>query len=77
MRNYGERMNSWTWQYEAADGTPMTSPDLPHTGFPSQADAESWVGETWHELLESGVEQVSLLNAGQVVYAGMSLRPMA
>ncbi len=70
-------MNSWTWRYEAADGTPMSGPELPRNGFPSQADAESWVGETWHELLDAGVEQVSLLNAGQVVYSAMSLRPMA
>lgn len=55
----------------------MTGPELPRTGFPNQADAESWVGETWHDLLAAGVEQVSLLNAGDVVYGSMSLRPLA
>lgn len=69
-------MNSWTWRYEAADGSTMTGPDLPRTGFPSQADAESWVGETWHDLLAQGVAQVSLLNDGDLVYGPMSLQPL-
>ena len=43
--------------------------------FPSQADAETWVGESWHELLAAGVDQVWLLEAGQPVYGPMSLRP--
>lgn len=73
---YGRCVNSWTWRYEAADGSALTGPDLPRTGFPSQADAETWVGESWHDLLAAGVEQVSLLNAGQQVYTGMSLRPL-
>ena len=54
----------------------MTGPELPRTGFPSQADAETWVGETWHDLLAAGVEQVSLLNGSQVVYGPMSLHPL-
>ncbi len=54
----------------------MTGPDLPGTGFPSQADAETWVGETWRDLVAVGVEQVSLLAAGQKVYGPMSLRPL-
>jgi hypothetical protein len=69
-------VNSWTWRYEAADGSTMTAPDLPRAGFPSQADAETWVGETWRELVASGVEQVSLLDGGQQVYGPMSLRPL-
>ena len=69
-------MNSWTWHYEAADGSALSGPDLPRTGFPSQADAETWVGESWRELVASGVEQVSLLNAGEQVYGPMSLRPL-
>jgi hypothetical protein len=73
---YGKRVNSWTWRYEAADGSTMTGENLPKTGFPSQADAETWVGETWHELLAAGVEQVSLLNGGEQVYGPMSLRPL-
>ena len=69
-------MNSWTWRYEAADGSALIGPDLPKSGFPSQADAETWVGETWHDLLAAGVEQVFLLNDGEQVYGPMSLRPL-
>jgi hypothetical protein len=54
----------------------MTGPDLPRTGFPSQADAETWVGETWRDLLAAGVEQVFLLDSGEQVYGPMSLRPL-
>lgn len=73
---YGRRVNSWTWRYEAADGSILTGPDLSKAGFPSQADAESWVGEAWQELLAAGVEQVHLLNGDEPVYGPMSLRPL-
>jgi hypothetical protein len=48
---------------------------LPREVFPSQADAESWLGENWRELLDSGVEQVALLDEDRVEYTGLSLRP--
>jgi hypothetical protein len=41
--------------------------------FPSQADAESWVGETWGDLAELGVAAVTLMEADRVVYGPMSL----
>ena len=44
-------------------------------GFPSQADAESWVGEAWQELLADGVDAVTLLEGDRVVYGPMSLHP--
>jgi hypothetical protein len=69
-------VNTWTWTYEAADGTTLTGPDLPRLNFPSQADAETWVGESWHDLLDLGVEQVNLMQGGQKVYGPMSLRPV-
>ncbi len=69
-------MNTWTWTFEAAGGTALTGPDLPRASFPSQADAETWVGENWHDLLDLGVEQVSLMQDGHKVYGPMSLRPV-
>jgi hypothetical protein len=69
-------MSSWTWRYEAADGSVLTGPQLSTQPFPAQADAESWVGESWRELAAAGVEAVSLLRDGEVVYGPMSLRPM-
>ena len=69
-------MDEWTWQFEAVDGAVLESPALPSTIFPSQADAESWVGESWRDLLAQGVESVSLLHDGTQVYGRMSLRPV-
>ena len=69
-------MTGWTWRYEAADGSVMHGEGLAETSFPSQADAESWVGEAWRDLLAAGVESVSLLSDGEPVYEHMSLRPV-
>jgi len=66
-------MSTFTWRFEAPDGSPLSSADLPAATFPSQADAESWVGETWRELLAAGVDQVTLLRDGDPVYGPMSL----
>ena len=68
---------SWSWQYERADGSVIT----PHPesivveAFPSQGDAETWIGEEWQGLLESGVDAVTLLEDGTKVYGPMSLHP--
>ena len=43
------------------------------TGFPSQSDAESWIGEVWRDLLDDGVDQVTLFEADREVYGPMSL----
>ena len=67
---------AWTWRYEDSNGGEV-SPGTAPTGepFPTQSDAETWLGENWRELLSAGVEQVSLLEAGRQVYGPMSLRP--
>jgi len=67
----------WTWRYEKADGTAITSDDLQEAIFVSQGDAESWLGENWRDLLESGVDQVTLLDDDKTVYGPMSLHPTA
>lgn len=66
---------AWTWRYEAADGSPVepADPALAPESFPSQADAESWIGETWRDLLAGGVHQVVLLDNGREVYGPMGL----
>jgi hypothetical protein len=69
---------SFSWRYEGLDGAPVgpgVAGSLPAEDFPTQADAESWIGETWQQLLDGGVDQVSLLEGDRVVYAGMSLHP--
>jgi hypothetical protein len=66
--------DEWTWTYLDADGTAITGEALVATGFPSQSDAESWLGEQWRELAEAGVDAVTLGHEGTVVYGPMSLR---
>jgi hypothetical protein len=62
---------SWHWRYEKADGEVVGS----SSGFPNQADAESWLGTEWRDLLEQGIDQVSLLEDDRVAYGPMSLHP--
>ena len=65
----------WTWTYLDADGSSMTRHDLPTTGYPTQSDAESWVGQCWQDLVAVGVDAVSLYDGATLVYGPMSLRP--
>jgi hypothetical protein len=71
-------MSSFTWVLEDADGrrVDVDAPQQPGAGFPTQADAETWVGESWRDLLAAGVEQVRLLEEDDEVYGPMSLRPV-
>lgn len=62
---------TWSWRLESADGAVVA--DLPEERFPSQADAESWIGEAWQDLLAHGVDQVVLLEGDREVYGPMSL----
>jgi hypothetical protein len=66
--------DEWTWTYFDADAMEMTGESLVSTGFPSQSDAENWLGEQWRHLAEAGVEAVTLQHEGTVVYGPMSLR---
>lgn len=43
--------------------------------FPTQADAETWVGEAWPSLLDEGIEAVTLLEDDHEIYGPMSLHP--
>lgn len=62
---------SWTWRLEDADGARLAEPVAPAHG--SQADAESWLGEQWRVLRDSGVVQVTLLDGATEVYGPMPL----
>jgi hypothetical protein len=62
------------WRLETAGGAAVKpSFDVPE--FPSQSDAESWIGEVWRDLADAGVEQVVLLEDDHVIYGPMSLAP--
>ena len=66
---------TWTWRYEDSSGAPVEPAEGAPTAdpFPSQADAESWIGENWRELLAGGVQQVTLLEDDREVYGPMGL----
>ncbi len=65
---------TWTWRFESTSGEAVTADTAPES-FPTQADAESWIGESWRDLLAGGVDQVVLLEADRQVYGPMSLHP--
>jgi hypothetical protein len=62
----------WRWRLEDASGNEVTSGEG-SPRFPSQSDAESWVGEVWRDLAEDGVDQVTLFEGDREVYGPMSL----
>jgi len=64
----------WRWRLEdAAGGEVEVVGDLADQRFASQADAESWVGETWSDLAAEGVDAVTLFEHDRRVYGPMSL----
>jgi hypothetical protein len=62
---------TWTWRYEDADGGSVAGPE---ETFTSQADAESWLGQTWRELVGTGAATAMLVEDDRVEYR-MSLAP--
>jgi hypothetical protein len=73
--------STWRWRFESSSGAEVTLPEGSEAGsaggFPSQSDAESWIGEVWRDLVEEGVDQVTLFEADREVYGPMSLHPTA
>ena len=64
----------WYWELHDASGQQVeVTGDLAGQRFASQADAESWVGETWAELADQGVDAVTLHEHERAVYGPMSL----
>ena len=60
------------WQYEDATGAIV---DGPVVEFDDRDQAEAWLGENWSQLLDVGVDQVTLLDGGARAYGPMSLHP--
>ncbi|WP_395659745.1 hypothetical protein [Nocardioides sp.] len=64
----------WWWRLEDGAGAEVTvAGDLAGQRFASQADAESWVGEIWSDLVVEGVDGVTLFEHDRRVYGPMSL----
>ncbi|HKH56254.1 MAG TPA: hypothetical protein VKA58_12445 [Propionibacteriaceae bacterium] len=43
--------------------------------FPSQGEAETWLGEFYPELIAAGVQAVSLYEEDRLIYGPMNLGP--
>ncbi|MBX7472448.1 hypothetical protein K1Y80_41135 [Streptomyces sp. MAG02] len=41
--------------------------------FESQEEAEAWLSETWPELQDAGIDEVTLMKDNDVVYGPMEL----
>ncbi len=73
----GERVSPgavWRWRLHDQAGTALSddvAADNPR--FTSQSDAETWLGESWRDLVDAGVDSVTLLEADREVYGPMSL----
>ena len=57
---------TWRWTYDGGGGS---------EDFPSQADAEAWLGDSWRALLDGGTRAVTLMEGDREVYGPMSLEP--
>lgn len=62
---------AWAWRYEGADGAAEVDAS---EAFPSQSDAESWLGQSWRDLVAKGVVTAVLHEDDRVEYR-MSLLP--
>ena len=68
---------SGTWSWELLDAQRHAVSGAANGGsFPSQSEAESWLGEEWRTLLDAGVDAVTLREGEAVVYGPMSLQPL-
>ncbi|MGX7826937.1 hypothetical protein ACTG9Q_17765 [Actinokineospora sp. 24-640] len=61
---------SFFWRYEDNSGASVPGPDQ---HFEERVMAEEWLGEHWRDLADRGVDQVTLVYVGEVVYGPMSL----
>lgn len=63
----------WAWRYEGANGQQQAAGSS--DSFPSQSDAESWLGQSWRDLVAEGVVTAVLVEDERVEYR-MSLLPV-
>ena len=56
---------AWLWRYEGANGQKDVGAS---ESFPSQSDAESWLGQTWRSLATDGVVAAVLMEDDRVEY---------
>lgn len=62
----------YRWRYQNSSGVDVRGPEV---AFTDQQEAEDWLGGAWRELLDGGVDAVTLLHGSSEVYGPMSLSP--
>ena len=66
--------SEWHWRSERTGGRSTgSSRPVGTERFPSQGEAETWLGEEYPDLLDAGVRAVSLYEGDRLVYGPMSL----
>jgi hypothetical protein len=60
----------YLWRYADEAGVVADGPEV---SFGSQEEAESWLSESYADLLDEGISAVSLFNDQQAVYGPMAL----
>ena len=65
----------WRWDLLDEAGNPMVGPEPASPSFPTQSEAESWIGEVWPELVDANIDAVTLREGETIFYGPMSLRP--
>jgi hypothetical protein len=67
---------AWTWRYQNELGQAVELAGIEGLDevFPSQSDAESWLGEVWRDLHAGGATEVVLLEDDRAEYT-MPLTP--
>ena len=69
-----DRHQEWHWRAERpGSGRSGQGRVVGPESFPSQGEAESWLGETYPDLLAGGVKAVTLHQGDRRVYGPMSL----
>ena len=67
---------AWVWRYirVVPDGDGDGPEPRPRVeSFPTQSDAETWLGEQWRDLRAEGVVSATLLDGERVVSGPMAL----
>jgi hypothetical protein len=63
----------YRWRYSDGVGAEVPGPTL---SFEDRTEAEDWLAANWPDLLDGGIEEVTLLtHTGELVYGPMSLHP--
>lgn len=60
------------WRYADGGGAEVPGPELT---FDGRTEAEDWLSANWADLLDGGIEEVSLVSGEETVYGPMSLHP--